>query len=138
MKNISRVLNDPAALYESNLNPIRVGLLIYEITVYICYFYKISHHQQESIKTKAAESICKLSESYKDPNELIEILESINLEGKEALWYIHEFGLNDILNAESFDRYIENRWMGRLEFNSKIQDMSTLHYFYANYCNCMM
>ena len=64
--------------------------------------------------------------AYSEPEDLIILIESHDLFGKECFYYIHKFDLSSILNTPIFDKYIAQKWNGRVSIECSVADFSTV------------
>lgn len=61
---------------------------------------------------------------YKTLGEIIPILEHINIDGQDTLWYLNEYKMFKILQTTIMDKYISEKWQGFSQNNSDVMDHS--------------
>jgi hypothetical protein len=49
---------------------------------------------------------------YKDPEELMFLVEAPDFEGNDIFWYLDEYSLFSILDCRIMDRVIQKKWIG--------------------------
>jgi hypothetical protein len=59
-------------------------------------------------------------EVYKDPNEIIDLMENQDIDGNSCFFYMQKYSLYHILDSKIMDKFIYDKWRGREAFNSSI------------------
>jgi len=77
MKIIEIVLDEPAAnsIFKNNINPLRVGLLLYHLLHLIQVKFSYSEHSSKLMKEKICLQIVRTLEMYNDPDEFMIMVE---------------------------------------------------------------
>jgi hypothetical protein len=79
------------------------------------------------MKNKIEEQLKKIIDVYKDPHEIIQLMENQDIFGYDCFFYMQRYSLYNILDSKIMDKFIFDKWMGRVEFNSFILDYSTAY-----------
>jgi hypothetical protein len=108
MKTIEGVLNEPASnsLFKNNLNPMRVGLMLYRVLEEVQLEYAYSDHSTNLMQASIVESIRSALEIYSDPDELMILVQQRDYNGNDCFWYLDEYNLYSILDCRMMDRVI--------------------------------
>jgi len=127
MKLFEIVLDEPASnsILKNNINPLRVGLLIYRVLHLIQKKFSYSEHSSKLMKETICHQIVKTLEMYNDPDELMMMVEQTDYEGNDCFWYLDEYDLYSILDCRIMDRVIQKKWTGKYDINATILDYST-------------
>ena len=127
MKLFEIVLEEPASnsILKNNINPLRVGLLIYRVLHLIQKKFSYSEHSSKLMKETICHQIVKTLEMYNDPDELMMMVEQTDYEGNDCFWYLDEYYLYSILDCQIMDRVIQKKWTGKYDINATILDYST-------------
>ena len=91
------------SLFKLNLNPIRAGLNLYKMVDDVQFQFNYSHFTSVQLKTNIIEQLVKIVDVYQEPENLINLLEQHDLNGRSCFWYIQQYELNEILNTQTFD-----------------------------------
>ena len=62
--------------------------------------------------------------AFRDPDELLEIMEKPDVLGRDCFWYFAKYELHKILNTAIMDKYMLRKWHGREAVNASILDYS--------------
>jgi hypothetical protein len=108
MKTIEGVLNEPASnsIFKNNLNPMRVGLMLYRVLEEVQKEYAYSDHSTNLMQESIVEAIRSALEIYNDPDELMILVEQRDYDGNDCFWYLDEYNLYSILDCRMMDRVI--------------------------------
>jgi hypothetical protein len=55
----------------------------------------------------------KILEIYKDPEEMIPLMERLDIDGKDCFWYLEKYEMFKILDSKIMDKFINEKWRGR-------------------------
>ena len=66
-----------------------------------------------------------ISGAFREPNDLIPILEQTDIEGKEFEEYFVEHEMYQILETTIMEKFFSRKWEGRLDISGSIFDYST-------------
>lgn len=127
MKTIEGVLNEPASnsIFKNNLNPMRVGLMLYRVLEEVQKEYAYSDHSTNLMQESIVEAIRSALEIYNDPDELMILVEQRDYDGNDCFWYLDEYNLYSILDCRMMDRVIQKKWIGKYDVNSSLADYMT-------------
>ena len=127
MKILESVLNEPASnsVLKKNINPLRVGLMLYRLIDTIQNNFGYSKHTSDLMKELLSEQMRNVLEMYNDPDELMVLVEQTDYEGNDCFWYLDEYDLYNILDSRIMDRVIQKKWTGKYDINATILDYST-------------
>ena len=64
---------------------------------------------------------------YKDPEDIMQIFDQPDFEGNSCFHYIKEFDLHRLMNIDSLQDLIDQRWNGMLVLNSSTLEFSTAY-----------
>lgn len=80
MKTIEGVLNEPASnsIFKNNINPLRVGLLLYRVIAEVQQEYAYSEHSTAIMQDAVTRQIRASLEMYNDVDELMILVEQID------------------------------------------------------------
>jgi hypothetical protein len=87
--------------------------------------FEFSPFTIDKIKSTLLEALIKVVESYSEPEDIIDLIETHDLFGKDCFYYINEYDLSSILNTPIFDKYISFKWNGRINYDCSVKDFST-------------
>jgi hypothetical protein len=138
MLHIEGQVDKPDQLFGSNLNPIRVGLNMYFFIDEILNNSEYSQFAIEKIKANLETAIIAVVNSYSEPEDIVSLVESHDLFGKDCFFYIHFYDLSTILNTPIFDKYISFKWNGRITVQAEVGDFSTPYTVLKNLDNKML
>ena len=126
MKIIEEVISNSAqeSIFKHNINPMRVGLILYRVIDEVQKEYGYSEHSTDIMKETITEQIVKLLEIYNDVDELMHLVEQNDYEENDCFWYLDEFNIYSILDSRMMDRVITKKWQGRFDINSRLSDYS--------------
>jgi hypothetical protein len=66
------------------------------------------------------EQMVKVLEIYTDIDEMIPIMESVDYMGRDCFWFFQHFEIFKVLDAKIMDKFIKQKWLGRIMVNSDI------------------
>ena len=69
---------------------------------------------------------------YKDPSEMIPLIENFDIEGKDCFWYITNYQIFRLLESKIMNQYVIDKWYGGLDLNCSILDLATSYSLYVN------
>jgi len=69
---------------------------------------------------------------YKDPVEIVPIIENFDIEGRDCFWYIANYQIFRLLETKIMNQYIIEKWYGGLDLNSSILDLATSYSLFIN------
>ena len=72
------------------------------------------------MKNKIEDQLKSIMEVYKDPNEIIDLMENQDIDGHSSFFYMQKYSLYHILDSKIMDKFIYDKWRGREAFNSTI------------------
>lgn len=77
MKILEEILNEPASnsVLRNNVNPLRVGLMLYRLIDTIQHNFGYSDHTSNLMKDLLSDQMAKMLEMYNDPDELMVLVE---------------------------------------------------------------
>lgn len=108
-----------------NLNPIRVGLLLYKVIDQVQQDANYSNYVTKIMKDKITEKILKILDIYESPEQIIPLAELPDIEGKKCFSYLLEYELYTILDTKLFDRYMIDKWQGWMDLNTSMIEFCT-------------
>ena len=79
------------------------------------------------MKNKIEDQLKSIMEVYKDPNEIIDLMENQDIDGHSSFFYMQKYSLYHILDSKIMDKFIYDKWRGRVEFNASIMDYSSAY-----------
>jgi hypothetical protein len=82
------------------------------------------------MKTKVESQLKLIIDVYKDPAEIINLIETQDIDGHNCFFYMQKYSLYSILDSKIMDKFIYDKWRGRVEFNSTIMEYSTAYNIY--------
>lgn len=88
------ILETPDQLFRCNLNPIRTALNLFNLTHNIYLKFDYSQFTVQRIKEKIAGALVKVIDSYREPNDIIGLIETHDFYGNDCFYYIQKFELN--------------------------------------------
>jgi len=126
MKVFEEVLSEPAenSIFRQNINPLRVGLTLYKLIDDIQKEFGYSQYTSQFMKNKIEDQLKSIIDVYKDPNEIIALMENQDIDGHSCFYYMQKYSLYYILDSKIMDKFIYDKWRGRVEFNASIMDYS--------------
>lgn len=129
MKIIEGILKEPASnsILKKNINPLRVGLMLYRVIDEIQKCFAYSEHSSNIMKEKLCDQLVNVLEMYNDPEELMFLVEQVDFEGNDCFWYLDEYDLYHIMDCRIMDRVIQKKWIGKFDINATIMDYSTAY-----------
>lgn len=129
MKIFESVLNEAASnsVLKKNINPLRVGLMLYRLIDTIQNTFGYSEHTSKLMKELLSGQMRSVLEMYNDPDELMVLVEQTDYEGNDCFWYLDEYDLYNILDCRIMDRVIQKKWNGKYEINTTDLDYSTAY-----------
>jgi hypothetical protein len=109
------VLKKPAnqSIFKQNINPIRVGLTLYKLIDDIQREYSYSSFSSDAMKSLITNQIVKILEIYKEPEEMIPLMERLDIDGKDCFWYLEKYEIFKVLDSKIMDKFINEKWLGR-------------------------
>ena len=54
-----------------------------------------------------------IQEIYKEPEEMIPLMERLDIDGKDSFWYLEKYEMFEILDSKIMDKFINEKWRGR-------------------------
>jgi hypothetical protein len=82
------------------------------------------------MKNKVEAQLKLIIDVYKDPTEIINLIETQDIDGHNCFFYMQNYSLYRILDSKIMDKFIYDKWRGRLEFNSTIMEYSSAYIIY--------
>lgn len=70
--------------------------------------------------------------SYTDADDIIPLVETHDLHGKDCLYYIQKFDISAILNTQIFDQFFVKKFNGRCNLTSHAFSLSTPYLMIEN------
>jgi len=64
---------------------------------------------------------------YHEPNELAPILEEEDYYSRNVFYYFVKYDMMTILQTSIMDRFLTDKWLGRLQLNNKIYEFSSAY-----------
>jgi hypothetical protein len=127
MKTFEEVLSEPAenSIFRQNINPLRVGLTLYKLIDDIQNEFGYSQYTSIYMKNKIESQVKSIIDVYKDPAEIIKLMENQDIDGHNCFFYMQKYSLYNILDSKIMDKFIYDKWTGRIEFNATLLDYST-------------
>ena len=129
MEILDIVLKKPAndSIFKQNINPLRVGLNLYKLIDDIQYEFNYSSFSSATMKHMITQQVVKILEIYKEPEEMIPLMERLDIDGKDSFWYLEKFEMFEILDSKIMDKFINEKWRGRQDINCGIFYYSTAY-----------
>jgi len=129
MKIFEETLSEPAenSLFRQNINPLRVGLTLYKLIDDIQKEFNYSPYTSQFMKNQIEDQLKSIIDVYKDPNEIIDLMENQDIDGHNCFFYMQRYSLYNILDSKIMDKFIYDKWRGRVEFNATIWDYSSAY-----------
>lgn len=62
---------------------------------------------------------------YSDPVEMQILVEQLDYDGNDCLWYLDEYNIYEVLDCRVMDNVINKKWNGKFSINCSIFDYST-------------
>lgn len=90
MKVFEEVLSEPAenSIFRQNINPLRVGLTLYKLIDDIQVTFSYSQYTSQFMKNKIESQLKSIIDVYKDPNEIINLMENQDIDGNSCFFYM--------------------------------------------------
>ena len=76
------------------------------------------------MKNKIEDQLKSIIDVYKDPNEIINLMENQDIDGNNCFFYMQKYSLYHILDSKIMDKFIYDKWRGRVAFNASIMNYS--------------
>ena len=76
------------------------------------------------MKEALIEQLITILNVYKDPSEITPLLENIGMDGHDAFYYLQNYNLSRLLNTGIMNKYINNKWTGKVGVNASMFDFS--------------
>ena len=89
-----------------NLNPIRVGLSLFKTFDDIQKRFGYSLFVTNEMKGRVIDIVMKILEIFTDPEEIIPLMESLDIEGRDTFWYFQKYKLYGLLNVKIMDKFM--------------------------------
>ena len=126
MKIFEEILSEPAenSIFRQNINPLRVGLTLFKLIDDIQIQFNYSPYTSQFMKNQIEHQLKLIIDVYKEPNEIIDMMENQDIDGHNCFFYMQKYSLYHILDSKIMDKFIYDKWRGRVEFNSTIMDYS--------------
>jgi hypothetical protein len=127
MKVVVEILDETgdASIFAKNLNPLRVGCMLFRMIDEITVKFGYSPSVQTMLNDKILELLTATMDTFSEPNEVRHMIEMEDYEGHNMFWYLSSFDMYDLLNCRILDRIINGMWTGPFEINASIADYST-------------
>ena len=108
MKVVIEVLDEPASnsFLRNNINPLRVGLMLYRMIAEITEVFGYSKHSQDLLHEKISEQLIAVLDSYVEPNEVRRQIEMKDYDGHNFFWYMNRYDIYNIIDCRILDRII--------------------------------
>ena len=71
-------------------------------------------------------------ESYKKPDELVPLLEMNDYNGRNIYFYFKTHDLFKILCSNIMDRFLTDKWWGRIDIRNSLSEFSTPYHVYED------
>jgi hypothetical protein len=71
-------------------------------------------------------------ESYYEPDELIPLIENRDYNNINVYFYLSKYELYSILCTKIMDRFLTDKWWGRLDIRNSIVEFSTCFHLYED------
>ena len=115
MEIFDQVLKKPAneSIFKQNINPLRVGLTMFKLIDDIQKEFNYSSFSSATMKSLITDQIIKILEIYKEPEEMIPLMERLDIGGKDCFWYLEKYEMFKILDSKIMDKFINEKWRGR-------------------------
>lgn len=127
MEIFDEVLRKPAneSIFKQNINPLRVGLNLFKLIDDVMLEFNYSSFSSGAMKDMITVQIVKILEIYKEPEEMIPLMERLDIDGKDCFWYMEKYEMFKILDSKIMDKFINEKWRGRQDINCDIFYYST-------------
>lgn len=131
---VDSILDEPASnsIFKNNLNPIRVGLNLYKLIDDVSNEFNLKGFTTSQIKAKINEQLILVVDTYTNPNHIIPLVERLDLFGKDSLSYMVDYELFEIMRTKIFDKFIRDKWQGRMEIDFSLIQHSTAYNLIQN------
>jgi hypothetical protein len=122
MEMFDQVLRKPAndSIFKQNINPLRVGLTLYKLIDDVQIEFNYSSFCSLAMKELITEQVIKILEIYKEPEEMIPLMERLDIDGYDCFWYMEKYEMFKILDSKIMDKFINEKWRGRQDINCDI------------------
>ncbi|CDW83264.1 transient receptor potential cation subfamily member 4 [Stylonychia lemnae] len=114
-----------SALFTYNLNPIKIGMSLFDLLVQIEGKFKISSFRVDKINGQIEECIQKIIRDISNSDELKYLLKQRDLQGNDSLYYMSLHNVYSILDTKSTDRIIQDFWKSNIDVNGNLLSTST-------------
>ena len=124
---LQEALEQPAQnnIFTQSVNPISTGCLLYKNVHDICVRFDFSDYTAKQIKSEILDQMVQILTIYKKPSDMIPIIEHLDIEGRDCIWYFNEYQMYQIFETKIMNQYIVERWNGPANINSDVMDNST-------------
>jgi hypothetical protein len=79
------------------------------------------------MKKRIEEQLKLIIDVYKDPSEIIVLMENQDIDGHNCFFYMQKYSLYIILDSKIMDKFIYDKWRGRIEINATMMDYSSAY-----------
>lgn len=69
---------------------------------------------------------------YKDPKEMVPIIQNPDILGLDFFWYINNYQIFRLLETKVMNQYIIDKWNGELDANAPVMGLATSYCLYQN------
>ena len=100
---------------------------MYKLIDDIQHEFNYSSYSSATMKSIITDHIVKILEIYKEPEEMIPLMERLDIDGKDSFWYLEKYEMFEILDSKIMDKFINEKWRGRQDINCDIFYYSTAY-----------
>jgi hypothetical protein len=86
---------------------------MYKLIDDIQHEFNYSSFSSATMKSIITGHIVKILEIYKEPEEMIPLMERLDIDGKDSFWYLEKYEMFEILDSKIMDKFINEKWRGR-------------------------
>jgi hypothetical protein len=79
------------------------------------------------MKNKIEDQLKLIIDVYKDPVEIINLMENQDIDGHSCYFYLEKYSLYRILDSKIMDKFIYDKWIGRVALNSSMMEYSSAY-----------
>jgi len=120
------------SIFRKNINPFRVGTIFISVLDDIQLRFAQYIYSCEQLKLTLMKQLLMVFNLYHEPNELAPILEEEDYYSRNVFYYFVKYDMMTILQTSIMDRFLTDKWLGRLHINNKIYEFSSAYELMAD------
>jgi hypothetical protein len=127
MRIFIQIVDEPPqnSVLHNNINPLRVGLMLFRLITEISTTFEYSEHTTLSILDKLKGQMVTMLDIYIQPHEVMRMCEALDYDGHNLFWYMDMYDMYEVLDSRILDRIIQTKWNGKYDLNASFLDYST-------------